>query len=147
MSSSSSEISVNHPDRVRILRDDEDCPNLPIVKFSGKAWAVVWPGVEAELRSIHHISLGSLGLTVELNHPMEAVYYLMEGAAAAVDLDSDSKHELVTGSMIHIDPDTSYLFEAGSDGAEIIGGPCPADHRMYAHLEPKWQVSETTVRK
>lgn len=126
---------MSPPDQVRILKDDENCPDLPIVETDGRAWAVVWPGVGAELRSMHHISLGPAGRTAELSHPMEAVYYLMEGTAVALDVDSGSRHDLIEGSMTHIDPETPYLFEAGMDGAEILGGPCPADHRMYEHLE------------
>lgn len=125
---------MEFPDQVRILKDDETCPDLPIVESEGRAWAVVWPGVGAELRSMHHISLNSSGKTIVLSHPMESVYYLMSGTAAAVDLDSEARHELREGSMAHIDPDTAYRFEAGAEGAEIIGGPCPADHRMYEHL-------------
>lgn len=125
---------MDTPDQVRILRDDESCPDLPIVEDEGRAWAVVWPGVGAEMRSLHHISLPSSGRTIALEHPMESVYYVMSGTATAIDLDSGVKHELIEGSMTHIDPDTAYRFEAGSDGAEIIGGPCPADPRMYEHL-------------
>jgi hypothetical protein len=140
-------------DQVRILKDDADeCPELPIVESNGRAWAVVWPGVGAELRSLHHISLSRDGRTVALEHPMEAVYYVMEGSATAVDLDGDTRDQLITGSMAHIDPETSYLFVAGPEGAEIIGGPCPADHRMYEHLSvterrPSPASEEITERK
>jgi mannose-6-phosphate isomerase-like protein (cupin superfamily) len=121
--------------RVRILKDDENCPDLPIVDGSGRAWAVVWPGVGARFRSLHHISLDSRSRTVELTHPMEAVYYVMEGTATALDTSHDSRQELRQGSMAHVDPGTSYVFEAGPEGAEILGGPCPPDPNMYAHIE------------
>lgn len=107
------------------------------MESGGHAWAVVWPGVGAELRSVHHISLSSKGRTIALEHPMEAVYYVMEGSATAVDLDSNTSQELIEGSMVHIDAGTAYRLQAGPAGAEIIGGPCPADHRMYEHLG--WQ--------
>lgn len=123
--------------QVRVLKDDENCPELPIVESNGNAWAVVWPGVGAELRSIHHISLQSVGRTIELSHPMEAVYYVMSGTATAIDPDAGIGHDMVEGSMAHIEPGTRYLFEAGDQGAEIIGGPCPADHTMYDHLEKR----------
>jgi hypothetical protein len=125
---------MTQPDRVQILRDDDTCPDLPIVEDGGKAWAVVWPGVGARLRSIHHISLDPGGRTVELAHPMEAVYYVMRGEATAVDPSDASRQELIPGAMAHIEPATPYVFEAGSDGADIIGGPCPPDPRMYIHL-------------
>jgi quercetin dioxygenase-like cupin family protein len=126
---------MSHLDRVRVLKDDGNCPKLPIVEADGSAWAVVWPGVGAELRSMHHISLQAMGRTVRMNHPTEAVYYVMKGTATAIDPDDGSRHDLIEGSMAHVEPGTPYLFEAGADGAEIIGGPCPADHTMYAHIE------------
>lgn len=131
---SETEFGMTIPQQVRVLKDDENCPDLPIVESNGSAWAVVWPGVGAQLRSMHHISLESVGRTVELSHPMEAVYYVMSGTATAIDPDDGTNHQLVAGSMAHIEPGTRYVFEAGTDGAEIIGGPCPADHSMYEHL-------------
>lgn len=123
------------PDRIQILRDDENCPGLPIVERGGSARAVVWPGVGAVLRSMHRISLGPHGRTVRLEHPMEAVYYVMSGSAAALDASDMSRRGLSTGSMAHIDPGTPYVLEAGGGGAEIVGGPCPADMRLYSHLD------------
>ncbi len=126
---------VAERDRVRILRDDEDAPELPIVEREGRAWVVVWPGLDAHLRSIHHISLGPAGRTVQLEHPMESVYYVMSGGATASDNSFDRRLDLSAGSMAHIGADTRYVFEAGPEGAELIGGPCPADERLYSHLE------------
>lgn len=123
------------PDRIQILRDDEQCPGLPIVERGGSARAVVWPGVGAVLRSMHRISLGPHGRTVQLEHPMEAVYYVMSGSATALDESDMSRHALSAGSMAHIDPGTAYVFEAGGGGAEIVGGPCPADMRLYSRLD------------
>lgn len=125
---------VTETDRVRILKDDENCPDLPIVDGRGRAWAVVWPGVGATFRSLHRISLDSESRTIELSHPMEAVYYVMAGTATVVDGSDGSRHGLVEGSMAYIDPETAYLFEAGADGAELLGGPCPPDPTMYAHI-------------
>lgn len=121
-------------DKVRILKDDDSCPDLPIVAGGGTAWAVVWPGVGAHLRSLHRISLEPGSKTVELTHPMDAVYYLMGGAGSVLDSKEDIRQDLTKGSMAHIDAGTSYVFEAGPAGAEILGGPCPPDPQMYRHL-------------
>lgn len=129
------DLTMTDAARVRILKDDENCPDLPLVEAGGRAWAVVWPGVGARIRSLHHISLDSRSRTVELTHPMEAVYYVMEGTATVLDTSDDSRQELRQGSMAHIDPGTPYVFEAGAEGAEILGGPCPPDPSMYAHIE------------
>ncbi|MGH8914278.1 MAG: hypothetical protein ACRDZM_07155 [Acidimicrobiia bacterium] len=72
---------------------------------------------------------------MELVHPMEAVYYVMGGEVTAVDPGDASRQLLTSGSMAHIGPATRYVFEAGPSGADIIGGPCPADPAMYAHLD------------
>ena len=121
------------PDRIRILRDDENCPDLPIVERGGRAWAVVWPGVGAYLRSMHRISLHPRGRTVPQEHPTEAAYYLMSGNGRVSNHHS-SGHDLRTGAMVHVSPATPYVFEAGDRGAEIVGGPCPADPGLYTHL-------------
>lgn len=123
------------PDRIQILRDDENCPDLPIVERGGSARAVVWPGVGAVLRSMHRISLAPRGRTVQLEHPMEAVYYVMSGSATALDASDMSRQGLAAGSMAHIDAGTPYVFEAGGEGAEIVGGPSPVDMRLYSHLD------------
>lgn len=126
---------MTSPLRIRILKDDDNCPDLPIVEHGGQARAVVWPGVGARLRSFHRISLGPRGKTLALAHPMEAVYYVIQGTASVVDPTEVHREELVLGSIVHIEPDTDYVFEAGSEGTEIIGGPCPPDPRMYTHLD------------
>ena len=66
---------------------------------------------------------------------MEAVYYVMSGGAAAADPDNGQTADLVAGSMALIDPGTPYTFVAGDEGAELVGGPCPADPAMYLHLD------------
>ncbi len=122
-----------HP--VRVFDARKRCPILPIVEGEGTAWAVVWPGVGAQSRSLHRISLACRARTVELRHPMEAVYYVIDGTAVVVDPSNDSHQELVRGSMVHVDSGTSYVFIAGNNGVEIVGGPCPPDPAMYAHTE------------
>ncbi len=124
---------VAEPDRICILPDDENCPELPIVEQGGRAWAVVWPGVGAYLRSMHRISLDPGGRTVQLEHPTEAVYYVMAGKAT-VDGGDTHRQELSSGAMTHISPATGYGLTAGDGGAEIVGGPCPADPSSYRHL-------------
>ena len=139
---------VAEPDRIRILHDDENCPELPIVDRGGRAWAVVWPGLGARLRSIHHVSLRPHGRMAALEHPMEAVYYMMGGSGAAVDPGPGTRSELILGAMAHIGPDTPYVLEAGPEGAEIVGGPCPADFRMYSHLGvEQFPIPEPSVSK
>lgn len=65
---------------------------------------------------------------------MEAVYYVMAGSAEAVDPNNGLSQALVEGSITLVDPGTPYAFAAGERGAELVGGPCPADPAMYHHL-------------
>jgi quercetin dioxygenase-like cupin family protein len=51
-----------------------------------------------------------------------------------MDLGGDESHEVVTGSMLFIEPDTQYQFVAGENGALLLGGPCPPDPSLYLHL-------------
>lgn len=120
------------PREVRVVPDDRERLSLPIVAAEGNAWALVGPEMGAYLRSMLRISLRSGGGTVPLRHPMEAVYYVIAGAVEIHDLDSDVRHQTATGGMVLVDPGTRYQLIAGSGGSEIVGGPCPADPRLYA---------------
>jgi quercetin dioxygenase-like cupin family protein len=117
-------------DEIQVL-NLEHGPALPIVDGEGSARAVVWPGVGAKLRSIHEISLAAGAQTIELSHPSEAVYYARSGDGTAIDTASGEEHELVAGSMAHIDAGTPYLLRAGGRGLVLLGGPSPADDRLY----------------
>jgi quercetin dioxygenase-like cupin family protein len=119
---------------VVVLDADDQCPHLPIVEGGGQALAVVWPGVGASMRSMHRISLRPGGSTVRMSHPMEAAYYVMGGSGTVVAPDTGDATPLVDGSMIHVEPGTAYLYQAGENGMELIGGPCPADPALYRHI-------------
>lgn len=122
------------PSTVVILSDGPGCPELPLIASGGVARAVVWPGVGAYKRSMHRFSLSATGATVRQEHPSEAVYYVIDGTATVRDERAGTAQELVAGSMAHITPGTPYSFEAGPAGAELVGGPCPADLALYQGL-------------
>ena len=115
---------------VRVL-DADVGPALEIIEGAGEAHAIVWPGMGAALRSLHRISLGEGASTIELSHPGEAVYYVIEGSGEATDPSSGTTHELVQGSMLHVEPGTPYVIGAGQDRLELVGGPSPPDPGMY----------------
>ena len=120
---------------IRVVPDNSETILLPIVETEGSAWALVWPGMGAHLRSMHRISLPPGGRTIALRHPMEAVYYVFAGSAEVQDLDANIHHQLIQGGMVLVDPGTRYCIAAGLEGSEIVGGPCPADPQMYAVSE------------
>ena len=106
-------------------------PQLGIVAGEGTARAVIWPGMGAELRSMHRISLAGRSRTTPLTHPSDAVYYVISGGGEAVDGDTGEGGALIEGSMVHVDAGTPYELVAGDEGMELIGGPCPADPSLY----------------
>jgi mannose-6-phosphate isomerase-like protein (cupin superfamily) len=106
-------------------------PPLDIVTGEGSARAVIWPEMGATLRSMHRISLGRDARTIEMQHPSDAVYYVISGGGAAADRTTGERQALVEGSMVHVDSGTRYELAAGGDGMELVGGPCPADASLY----------------
>ena len=121
-------------DEVQVLACNDDCPELPLVDGDGVARAVVWPGVGASMRSMHQIRLERGARTNEQSHPMEAVYYVMAGSGRVFDPNEGEADPVVEGSMVHVEPGTTYRFEAGPDGMILLGGPCPVDLALYKHL-------------
>jgi quercetin dioxygenase-like cupin family protein len=119
---------------VRVLDAGDGCPALPLVEGEGVARAVIWPGIGAQLRSMHRISLAPGARTLPQRHPMEAVYYVLSGEGTVRDLKHPPARPLVEGAMVHVEPDTAYVLEAGAEGIEVLGGPCPADPTLYAGL-------------
>jgi quercetin dioxygenase-like cupin family protein len=120
--------------RVAVFDADERCPRLPLVTGKGEAYAVVWPGVGAGMRSMHRISLNAGSVTVAQRHPMEAVYSVIGGGGTVRDPDTGTAEALTDGAMFHVDPGTAYVVEAGPGGIELVGGPCPADPALYRNL-------------
>lgn len=121
-------------DCVNVFDSGAMCPALPIVEGDGIARAAVWPGVGAEMRSIHRINLYAGASTIEMSHPMEAVYYIIKGNGIVKDATNPQEQALIEGSMIFIEPNTRYAITANDDGLEIMGGPCPPDPLLYTHL-------------
>lgn len=117
-----------------VVVDATTGPELEIVEGDGRAWAVVWPGMGAQLRSLHRISLAAGSRTVELCHPSDAVYYVAEGAGSIGEGADASGDALPKGSMCLVDAGTAYVIRAGESGVELVGGPAPADPALYAHL-------------
>lgn len=114
-----------------VIASAAEGPELAIVAGEGSARAVIWPGMGAELRSMHRISLGRDSRSIEMSHPSDAVYYVIAGGGETVDRDTGERGALVLGSMVHVDAGTPYELVAGGEGIELIGGPCPADASLY----------------
>lgn len=107
-------------------------PELDLIETgSGRAWAVIWPGMGARLRSMHRISLQPGGATQMLCHQSEAVYYVISGSGSILDAEVDADFAIEEGTMIHVGPGSEYRFGAQLVKLELIGGPCPPDPSLY----------------
>jgi quercetin dioxygenase-like cupin family protein len=112
---------------LRVVTPQEWGPDLALVR--GGTWReIIGAGVDARCRSLHHLDLGAASSTVDLAHPGEAVYYVVEGSASVVErlASGEVRHPLVEGSMFHIRPGACYSIESAS-GARLVGGPSPVD--------------------
>jgi quercetin dioxygenase-like cupin family protein len=129
--------SIPAIDRVMVVdgTDEATCPVVPIVEGDGEARAIIWPGMGARDRSMHRVRLAPGARTIPLEHPSEAVWYVVEGAGAVTDDQGGSPQDLDPGSMVHIGAGDGYRIVAGGDGIVFVGGPCPPDPNLYAHLE------------
>jgi mannose-6-phosphate isomerase-like protein (cupin superfamily) len=120
-------------DRVQVL-DADIGPTLGIVEGPGDAVAIVWPGMGSRLRSLHRLSLREGARTVTLEHPGEAVYYVLAGEGEAIGAGKGGRLPISEGEMVHIGPDTPYAFAARGGGIELIGGPSPPDPAVYGAI-------------
>jgi mannose-6-phosphate isomerase-like protein (cupin superfamily) len=120
---------------VRVIDTSKDCPDIPLVEGGGSAKVVTWPGNGAIHRTFHLLTLDSGSKTIELNHPHDSVYYVISGGGTVAEVASGDRTPLQEGSMVHIDAGDGYQFEAEAmRGMTLLGGPCPADLRLYASL-------------
>jgi hypothetical protein len=118
-----------------LILDGSDGPELPLVEGAGAARAIVWPGMGAKARSLHHIWLAPDARTVRQRHSGEAVYYVVKGDGIVFDSTAGERQPLREGAMFHIDGGTEYVVEAGERGVELVGGPAPADPALYEGMD------------
>lgn len=121
---------------VRVFSPDAGQP-LDVVRGPGSARALVGPHMGARRRSMWRIALQPGGRTVTLGHSGEAVFYVESGAGELVTA-ADGRRPLTEGSVVLVDPNTEYRFEAGRSALSLLGGPAPAEPypREDGSIEP-----------
>jgi quercetin dioxygenase-like cupin family protein len=121
---------------------------LDVLRGEGRADALVHPGVGATMRAMHRFELAGGCETVDLNHPSDAVYYVLSGEGRVIA--GNQEFSLAEGAMIHIDAGTRYRLHAGPAGMAAVGGPAPADPGLYEQGEagaaPAAEASGAGVR-
>lgn len=117
-----------------VISRDQWGPDLGLVSH-GTWREIVGPAQGAVCRSLYDVVIAPEGATDSLVHPGEAVYYVVDGSATAVErtLSGDVCHELSAGGMIHIPGGANYSLRS-TDGARLIGGPCPVDELLGERL-------------
>jgi quercetin dioxygenase-like cupin family protein len=123
--------------KTRVLRSDRDFVALPLVEGGGEVRAIIWPGMAARHRSMHYIALAAGARTMPHRHPdSEAVYYMISGEGAVLDLDTGATHAVHPGSVVLMTPGTRYQIAAAPTAAmTCVGGPCPPDPALYASID------------
>lgn len=119
---------------VRVIDSAVDCPEVPLVEGKGNAKVVLWPGNGAEFRSIQLFTLEKGDRLIPLKHVNDCVYYVIEGAGVVESIPDRETQPLIEGSIVHIDASDEYRIHAGDNGMRFLGGPCPPDEALYAHL-------------
>jgi mannose-6-phosphate isomerase-like protein (cupin superfamily) len=121
--------------KTQVLCVGRDGLPLPLVDGpDGDVRAVIWPGMGARHRSMHHVRLPAGARTVPHQHAgAEAVYYIVRGRGAVEDLDQGRQHAVGAGAFVLITPRSRYRITAAHDSELVcVGGPCPPDPGLYA---------------
>jgi mannose-6-phosphate isomerase-like protein (cupin superfamily) len=122
------------PRTVQVIDTEGAGLALPLVEGRGEARVLLWPGNGARYRTLQVLRLGPAARTVALSHGQDCVWYVIRGGGEVRDLATGAAQEITEGAILHIDAGDRYRIEAGDGGAELIGGPVPADPALYAGL-------------
>jgi quercetin dioxygenase-like cupin family protein len=116
--------------RVQVLPSSDGEP-VDILAGPGEARAVVGPRMGARHRTMCVAVLEPGSPTVQLSHPGEAVWYVVEGAGQAMP-DGGDALALEPGAMVHVGPGARYRLCAAADSTlRVIGGPSPPDPVLH----------------
>ncbi len=121
---------VSSADEIQVLRVDRDYVPL---RGRGEVRAIVWPGMGARHRTMHHVRLAPGETSEEWRHPGEAVYYVLSGSGWFEDRTAKARHEVRAGLIVHVDAGTGYAISA-REALTCVGGPCPPDPALYAEV-------------
>jgi quercetin dioxygenase-like cupin family protein len=128
---------VNTSGGLRILAPDQWGPDLGLIE--GGSWReIVGPTSGATCRSLYHLDMYPGGSSRPLQHPGEAVYYVVSGEAIVtehVDEGTMPGCTLDEGGMVHIRAGAVYSIRSDA-GATLIGGPSPVDAGLGRDVSP-----------
>ncbi len=116
-------------------------PDLGIIR--GGSWrTIVGASKPNALRTLHHLDFAAGSATSPLSHPVEAAYFVVDGAATVTEqlIGFRWQHQLAAGSLFHTHAGAVYELNSVT-GARMVGGPCPVDPRLGA------EASEPTSTK
>jgi quercetin dioxygenase-like cupin family protein len=119
---------------------------IDILAGPGEARAVVGPHMGARHRTMCVAVLEPESATMQLSHPGEAVWYVVEGAGEAIPEDEQAL-ALEPGAMVHIGPGARYRLRAARDSSlHLVGGPSPPDPVLHGGERAQPEAGEGEVR-
>lgn len=98
------------------------------LSIGGRAVTLVGPHMGARHRTMCDVRLAPGEATLDLCHPSEAVWYVVEGTGEAVRATGDVL-ALEPGGMIHAQAGARYTIRAASP-LRVVGGPSPPDPEL-----------------
>ncbi len=104
---------------VEVIREGEP------LAIGGRAVMLVGPNIGARHRTMCDVTLSAGEATVDLCHPVEAVWYVVAGTGEAVPATGEAL-ALDAGSMVHAQPGARYSIRAAAP-LRLVGGPAPPD--------------------
>lgn len=113
------------PGHARVISPADWGPDLGLCEGAGSVREIVGPTTGARTRSLYWFDLAAGSSTIALQHPGEAVYYVVSGTVR-VDSSTGAALHLTPGGMFHVRAGTDYAIVADTP-AEILGGPSPVD--------------------
>jgi quercetin dioxygenase-like cupin family protein len=133
-------------ERVQVLSTATGEP-VPLLAGAGEARAVVGPHMGARHRTMCVVVLEPGVATIQLNHPSEAVWYVVDGAGQALRPDAEPL-PLEPGAMVHVAPGARYVLRAADHAPlRVVGGPSPPDPALHgaARGEPAGGMGEVRL--
>jgi len=122
---------------IRILDVDKDYVEIPLLKGTGKARAIVHPGMGAKYASLNYVVMDPGEQNIMHVHPKsDDVIYIIQGEGVVEDGDGNEV-SFKQGDVIFIPAGVWHAVKARGDKQYIIvGGPQPPDLAMF---NPDWK--------
>lgn len=117
---------------IKVLDINKDYVEIPIVK-SGRAKAIVWPGMGAKNCAMHYVVMkpGEENIP-HVHRNSEDIIFVIQGKGVVVDLSNGVELEFGPRSVIYIPPGIVHQVKnSGTDDYIAVGVQSPFDMDLY----------------